>query len=140
MNPSYTLIIAISLALTACIRQEHHLAMVQPAVVEKSTDSDTPLKIRLSAEGRDRLKIESRSFAKDKGGKQTIPVSALFYDSDGKTWIYVEIAPLMFQKAIVQVTRSQVNHVSVTTKSDPSLPIVTQGVVELIGAESGLGH
>lgn len=76
-----------------------------------------------------------------KGGVQkTIPTSALFYDEQGLTWVYINPEPLVFVRHPVSVDFVQADTAVLTEGPESGVVIVTVGAMLLLGAEFGVGH
>lgn len=129
---SFVVILMLGLSSVSCSRHGSKHQKVQPAKVEGKTVTLTP-------EARKRLGIESKAFLQEKSGTQSIPVSALLYDTKGGTWVFVEEEPLKFHRESIQVLRTQGGQIQVDASFDDAFPIVIQGAAELSGAESGVG-
>lgn len=133
------LLLAMSIVNNACSKHSSPHQKIQPAKVEKPTDSSGTPKVTLTSEARGRLGIESRLFSKDQNGRISIPVSSLIYDTKGTAWVFVEIAPSEFHREQIRVLRTLGNQIQIESMLTDSTPIVTQGAAELNGTESGVG-
>jgi hypothetical protein len=68
----------------------------------------------------------------------TVPVSAVIYDKNGKTWVYTVTRSLTYERQAVIVAR--VDGDSAVLRSGPRVgtQVVTVGSQELLGAELGV--
>jgi hypothetical protein len=68
----------------------------------------------------------------------SVPLSAVLYDKDGATWVYVSTDKLAFQRAPVKI--ASVNGDTALLSSGPpaGTAVVTVGAPELLGAEDGV--
>ncbi|MCI0687439.1 MAG: hypothetical protein L0Y54_09425, partial [Sporichthyaceae bacterium] len=75
------------------------------------------------------------------GGKvhKVVPYAALFYDAQGKTWVYTNPEPLVFIRQLVVVDRIVADLAIITDGPPLDTLVVTVGVAELYGAEVGVG-
>jgi len=78
-------------------------------------------------------------------GVQTVPVnglvipySAVIYDTEGNTWIYTSPAPLTFVREQIVIDRIEGDQAFLLQEPAFDAPIVTVGVAELYGAETGV--
>src|SRR5512135_3011283 len=138
-------LVGVSLALTACASSEEELgeASSQAAEVQAVKGSDLR-RVTLTAEASARLGIRTEpvrgvSSTAGTGGLTVIPLAALLYDPEGKTWIYTSPTPRTFVR-----TRVTIDHASGTLaylrEGPPAgTPVVTVGASELFGAEYGVG-
>jgi hypothetical protein len=99
----------------------------------------------LTADAAERVQITTEAIAAAPAAKQptapqasVIPLAAVLYDKNGRTWTYTEQRPLTFVP--VEVVISHVDGVTATLSSGPAIgtPVVTVGGAELLGAEYGV--
>jgi hypothetical protein len=76
---------------------------------------------------------ESVSFA------QIVPYSAIIYDVQGDTWVYVNSEALTFVRQKVLVDRIEGQFAILSEALPEGMKVVTVGVIELYGAETGVG-
>jgi hypothetical protein len=101
---------------------------------------------RLEAiEGTDLSRVILTEKAADRIGVQTVPTkgrvvpySAVIYDIEGNTWIYTNPAPLTFVRAPIFISRIDGDDVYLSQALESDDPIVTVGVAEIYGAETGV--
>jgi hypothetical protein len=67
-----------------------------------------------------------------------IPYSAVIYDIEGNTWIYTNPEPLTFVRAPIVISRIDGDDVLLAKALESDDPIVTMGVIEIYGAETGV--
>jgi hypothetical protein len=89
-------------------------------------------KLTLTQDAVDRLGIKTEPVG------ATIPLSAVFYDKDGKTWTFTNPEPLTYIRQ--PVTVASVSGQVATLQSGPpsGTAVVTIGGAELLGAEYGV--
>ena len=68
-----------------------------------------------------------------------IPYSALIYDLNGDTWIYVSPEPLVFMRHPVTVEYIEGDRAILLDGPPVGTNVVTVGVAELYGADTGIG-
>jgi len=68
----------------------------------------------------------------------TVPYSAVIYDTEGNTWIYTNPEPLTFVRASVVIDRIEGDQAFLSQGLESDAPIVTVGVAEIYGAETGV--
>jgi hypothetical protein len=71
--------------------------------------------------------------------RKIIPYSALIYDLDGSTWIYVSPEPLVFVREPVTVDFIEGDRVILSEGPSVGTAVATVGVAELYGADTGVG-
>ncbi len=67
-----------------------------------------------------------------------VPYSAVIYDIEGNTWIYTNPAPLTYVRAPIVISRIDGDQVLLSQALESDAPIVTVGVAEIYGAETGV--
>jgi hypothetical protein len=106
-----------------------------PAVVEHVKGSDA-VRVRVTAEAAKRLGIATTA-VRDTGGRLVIPYDALLYDPNGETWTYTNPAPLVYQRADVEVARIAGTSAVLSKGPAAGTRVVTEGATELWGVEYG---
>jgi hypothetical protein len=62
----------------------------------------------------------------------------VIYDTEGNTWIYTNPAPLTFVRAPISIDRIEGDQAFISQGLETDAPIVTVGVAEIYGAETGV--
>lgn len=96
-------------------------------------------------EGTDLSRVILTEKAAERIGVQTVPAServvpysAVIYDIEGNTWIYTNPAPLTFVRAPIVIDRIEGDQAFLSEALGSDDPIVTVGVIEIYGAETGV--
>jgi hypothetical protein len=79
------------------------------------------------------------SLVESEGLKKVVPYSALLYDLDGSTWIYVSPEPLVFMRQPVTVDFIEGDRAILSDGPSVGTIVATVGVAELYGADTGVG-
>jgi hypothetical protein len=108
----------------------------QAATVEQVSGTDT-YRITLSAEAAKRLDIQTAS-VEEAGGGTVVPYAAVFYSPSGDTWAYASPEPLTFVREAIVVDRIEGDQAILSKGPAVGTKVVTVGVAELFGAESGI--
>ena len=69
-----------------------------------------------------------------------MPYAALLYDANGKTWVYSNPAPRVYQRQAVTVSKVEAGVVTASAGPAVGTRIVTVGAAELYGAEFDTAH
>lgn len=115
-----------------------------PAPVRVETIEGTDLhRITLTERAAERLGIQTdtadlETLAGETSERLVVPYSAILYTSDGGAWVYTNPETLVFVREQV-IVDSIVGDVAVLAAGDPGIRVVSVGVAELYGAETGLG-
>lgn len=70
--------------------------------------------------------------------ERVVPYSAVIYDIEGNTWVYTNPEPLTFVRASITVDFIEGDQAYLSQKLESDAPIVTVGVAEIYGAETGV--
>jgi hypothetical protein len=123
--------------LIACGRDSPDSAGEAPAEVESIEGSELS-RVRLSERAAQRLGIETTAIEESSEGL-AVPYGALLYDANGDTWAYVNPEDLVFVREPLVVDRIEGDVVLLSDGPEPGTMVVTVGVAELFGAETGVG-
>ena len=125
---------------------------VVPAKVEAIPNQDVK-KVTLTEQAAQRIGVETGAIAvapatllpasaKPSPSMTVVPYSAIVYDPSGVTWVYTVPQPLTYVRAKVVVATVGGPKGTDAVLSDGlpvGTPVVTEGVIELYGAELGVG-
>jgi hypothetical protein len=109
-----------------------------PAKVEKNAATGIA-KLTLTQRGVDRLDLKTEPVTAGTGTEVLIPYGALMYDANGKTWVYTNPAPRVYERQEVTVSKVQAGVVTATAGPPAGTQVVTVGAAELFGAEFNTG-
>jgi hypothetical protein len=109
-----------------------------PVKVEKG-DAATDLgRLTLTPEAAKRLGIETTSVS-EADGQAAVPYAAVLYDPQGATWTYTSPSELVFVRSAIDVASIEGDRALLTSGPPVGTKVVTVGVAELYGAETGVG-
>ena len=121
-----------SLLLSACGAKTETVEKTPPSVVEAIEGSDLS-RVILTEKAAERLGIETVPAS----GKE-VPYAAVIYDIEGNTWIYTNPEPLTFVRSPIEVDYIEGDTAFLAQDLESNLPVVTVGVSELYGTETGV--
>jgi hypothetical protein len=128
---------ATALAVGACNSTTTSAPKVEAITIEE--DEVSHLKtLTLSDKAAERLGVETAEVA-GAGSQLTIPYAAVVYDASGKTWTYVNDAPLVYKRAEIAIDEIDGDTARLTAGPPAGTAVVTTGAAELYGAEIGVG-
>jgi hypothetical protein len=131
------LLIAAGLALAGCgTASGADTAPAQVASVETPTEGQ-PGVITLVDAAAQRLGMQTAAVSTGPNGL-TVPYGALVYEADGSAWVFVQTAPLTYQRAPVVVTGISGDVVTLSSGPAAGTEVVTVGAAELVGVEVGI--
>lgn len=128
---------ALLCALPACAQPaaQAESASEAPAKVEKNATTGIA-RITLSERAIERLELVTDTVKPAPGGAGLIlPYAALLYDPQGKTWVYTNTEPRVFERQAVTVTKVEAGTVTASAGPAVGTPVVTVAAPELFGAE-----
>lgn len=130
-------LLVLPLLATACGGNPASDAVAEPAVVEHVAGTDV-YRITLTAETAKRLDVKTAA-AQQSGGETAIPYSAVLYSPSGEASAFVNSAPLTFVRKAIVVDRIVGDRALLSGGLAAGTNVVTVGVPELHGIESGAG-
>jgi hypothetical protein len=65
-----------------------------------------------------------------------VPYAAVLYEANGNTWVYVNVAPLVFVRQAVVIDSINGDEAILSKGPDSGSTVVTVGAAELYGSES----
>jgi hypothetical protein len=140
------LIIVTALTLTACAAQASQTSegstSSPPATVERIGETDLS-RVILTAQAAKRLGIETapvRDTQVQGNLRKVVPYAAVFYDLNGKTWVYTNPEPLTFVRASISVDYIDGDLAVLSGGPPTGTKVVTVGSPELFGTEFGVGQ
>jgi len=136
-----TLIMA-GLLLGACGQTSSVTAgKIAPAKVEK-IDGTEFNRVVLTDKAAQRLDIQTAPVREEQVNgtqRKVIPYSALIYGLKGETWTYTSPAPLTFVRQLITIDHIDGDNVFLVDGPPAGTMIVTIGVPELYGTDTGIG-
>ena len=122
----------VGLQLSACAPKAAATEKIAPVKTEPIEGSDLKLVI-LTEKAAERIDVQTIPMS-----GMVIPYAAVIYDTEGNTWIYTNPEPLTFVRASIAIDHIEGDEVFLSKGLESDAPIVTVGVAELYGAETGV--
>ena len=126
------LVMLAALGLAACAPNYSTTTKIEPATIKLIEGSDLK-QVVLTEKAAERLGLETVP-----AEGMTVPYSAVIYDTQGNAWIYTNPEPLTFVRAPIEIDHIDGDQAFLTRELESDAPIVTVGVAELYGAETGV--
>jgi hypothetical protein len=105
---------------------------VAPSKLESIDGSDLS-RVILTEKAAERLGIETVM-----ASGSEVPYAAVIYDTEGKTWIYTSPASLTYVRAPIMIDYIEGDTAFLSENLASELAVVTVGVSELYGTETGV--
>ena len=135
------LLIIAGLQLAACGQaQSGGTSKIQPAEVTKGDDGFN--RVKLTPKAAERLDIQTALVVEEQvngAQRKVIPYAAVIYDLQGKTWAYTSPENLTFVRQAITVDHIEGDKVVLVDGPAAGTAVVTVGVAELYGADTGIG-
>jgi hypothetical protein len=115
------------------------VSLDNPAKVEKNATTGIA-KLTLTEKGLERLDLKTDTVKPGTGTDVLLPYASLLYDANGKTWVYTNPAPRVYQRQTITVAKVEAGVVTATAGPPAGTAVVTVGAAELFGAEFDTAH
>ena len=126
-----TLIFA-GLLLSACGANTAATEKIVPSKLEPIEGTDLS-KVILTEKAAERIGVEPVS-----ASGTSVPYAAVIYDTEGNTWIYTNPEPLTFVRELIVIDRIEGDTAFLAESLSGELNVVTMGVIEIYGTETGV--
>ena len=143
MKKTYrSMVVVLSLAgllLSACAQGAGSTAVEEARPIEiEHLDGAEPTREKVTEEAAKRLDIQTAVVSEmDVNGivRKVIPYTAVIYDTNGATWVYMNTEPLTFVRHSISVNDIKGNQAFLSDGPSVGTSVVTVGAAELYGAE-----
>ena len=126
------LMMVAALGFAACGPKSATTTKIEPATVKVIEGSELK-QVILTEKAAERIGLETILVQ-----GMTVPYSAVIYDTEGNTWIYTNPEPLTFVRAPIEIDYIEGDQAFLSKALESDAPIVTVGVAEIYGAETGV--
>ena len=128
----FVLFVFVGLLLSGCGPKESTTEKISPSQLEEIDGSELK-RVILTEKAAERIGVETVA-----SSGTEVPYAAVIYDIEGNTWIYTNPEPLTFVRAPIEIDHIE-GDTAILAESLPSeLNVVTVGVAELWGTETGV--
>lgn len=128
----FIVVLIVAALLSACGPKTEPVEKIAPSKLEPIEGTELS-KVILTAKAAERLGVETVSVSGN-----TVPYAAVIYDIEGNTWVYTNPEPLTFVRAPIVIDRIDGDTAYLAEALDPNVAIVTVGVAEIYGTETGV--
>ena len=142
-NKFYFLLVFIfaALAFSACApKSAAKVEFVPPSVLEPIEGSDIQ-RVLLTEKAAERIDLQLAAVSDEQvngAERKVVPYAAVIYDLAGATWVYTSPAPLTFVRESITIDFIEGDQAILTNGPSSGTQVVTVGVAELYGAETGV--
>ncbi len=120
------------LLLSACGAKTAAPEKIVPSKLEPIEGTDLS-KVILTEKAAERIGVETVS-----ASGTSVPYAAVIYDIEGNTWIYTSPEPLTFVREQIVIDRIEGDTAFLSESLPGELQVVTVGVIEIYGTETGV--
>jgi hypothetical protein len=113
--------------------------MKQSSKSRRSVEGTGVARVILTARGAERLDIRTAP-VEEAGNRTVVPSAAVLVDPNGNFWVYTNPKPLLFLRHQISISHEEGGRTFLSDGPPPGTSVVTVGVAELYGTESGIGH
>lgn len=131
--------LALAFAVAGCGSQSVLEATSPPGFHVEPIDGSDVKRVVLTDETAERLGIETALVERDAAGDVVVPAAAVYYDADGATWVFTMPEPNVYVRASIKVATIKNSVASLSEGPAEATSVVTVGVQELFGTETGVG-
>lgn len=136
------LLIFTGLPLAACGSKSASTSSKTPAAKVEEIDNSELNRLTLTEKAAERLGIQTAPIREEQvsGTQRTVvPYAAVVYDTEGGAWVFTEAEPLIFIRQAVTLGRVEGDIAVLMEGPPPGTEVVTVGVAELYGLDTGVG-
>jgi len=126
------LLIIVALQLAACGPKAATTEKINPSTLEEIEGSELK-RVILTEKAAERIDVQTVAVSGN-----VVPYAAVIYDIEGNTWVYTNPSPLTFVRAPIVIDRIEGDQVFLSQGMASDVPVVTVGVAEIYGAETGV--
>lgn len=137
----FVILLICGLVITACGNGSSTYVKVEPITLEKIDGTDR-YSLTLTELAAQRLDIQTSAIGEDSMSETTyltVPYSTIVYDLKGDVWVYINPSPLTYHREKVTVEMIDGDIVYLSEGPPSGTMVVTSGVAELYGADTGVG-
>ena len=128
-------VILLSLLLSACGPGLPPEEGPKPVTLEPIAGTDLN-RLTLTEKAAERLDLETVPVQVNSAKQMVIPYAALLYDSSGNTWVYLNVAPLVYVRQAIVVDFIKGDEAVLSEGLEDDAVVVTLGATELYGSET----
>ncbi|HEU4744981.1 MAG TPA: hypothetical protein VFS61_07085 [Anaerolineales bacterium] len=125
-------VVAAALGLSACGPKPATTEKINPSTLKDIEGSDLK-QVILTGKAAERIGLETVP-----ASEMVVPYAAVIYDIEGNTWVYSNPEPLTFVRVPIVIDRIEGDQAFLLEGLQTDAPIVTVGVAEIYGAETGV--
>ena len=130
-----------SLGLGGCGPKAAVKEKTQPALLEALNDGTDRKQIMLTEKAAQRIDLQTaevKAVQVNGAERRVIPYAAVIYDTAGNTWVYTNPGGLTFVREAVAIETIDGDQAVLVSGLESVKRVVTVGVAELFGAETGV--
>lgn len=134
----FALVVASLIAVSAAACRDSSTIELEPPATKVAIEGTDRYRVILTPEAVERLDLQTTEVT-EVDGTPAITSDALILDTDGVFWVYVNTEPHTYERAVLEQVRQVDGQALFTEGPAPGTPVVSVGVAELWGEETGVG-
>ena len=130
--------LAAALILTACGGAVSDAYEREEPYTVEAVEGEEFARVVLTPSAVERLDIQTEPVGSS-GSALVVPAEAVYLDADGTFWVFTNPEPLVYVREGVELVRETGESAFLSEGPPPGTEVVTVGIPELYGAETGFG-
>lgn len=132
INRLAILVLIVAGLLSACGPNTETVEKISPSKLEPIEGTDLS-RVILTEKAAERIGVETVQ-----ASGLEVPYAAVIWDTEGNTWIYTNPEPLTFVRAPIVIDHIEGDTAFLAEELDAAITVVTVGVAEIYGTETGV--
>ncbi|HJR80504.1 MAG TPA: hypothetical protein VJ821_10555 [Anaerolineales bacterium] len=125
-------VLIVASLLSACGPKTETVEKVSPSMLEPIEGTDLS-RVILTEKAAERIGVQTVQ-----ASGLEVPYAAVIWDTEGNTWVYTNPEPLTFVRAAIVIDHIEGDTAFLAEELDSAITVVTVGVAEIYGTETGV--
>ena len=125
-------VLIVASLLSACGPKTETVEKVSPSMLEPIEGTDLS-RVILTEKAAERIGVQTVQ-----ASGLEVPYAAMIWDTEGNTWVYTNPEPLTFVRAAIVIDHIEGDTAFLAEELDSAITVVTVGVAEIYGTETGV--
>jgi hypothetical protein len=129
---------SLTLVLSACTEVQSSESTYSPTSVKPVKGRDDVQQVTFTAQAAQRVGLQTATVRASGRGRTSVPYASLIYDDVGRTYAFVSLKPLVFERERLDVDHVSGDRVVLRHGPPTGTRVVTTGAAEVYSAEFGV--